>query len=943
MKVESLFLAANLVAGIVFSAAEPWEDPNVNEINRLPPRGISIPCETEDLAFDIKKMEKPKGASRWVIPLAGEWDFKWKRSPEVAEWEKSARLAVPGCWQLQGDFDPPLYSNVPYPIAKDAPRVMTAPADTNWTSYAFRNPVGLYTTKFSRPWRWWFRRTILHFDGVSSAFKVRVNGKDAGYGEDSRLPSEFDISPYLKWFGENTIEVEVYKHCDGTYLEDQDFWRLSGIFRDVYLVSEHPKAPFDLTVETMLTDDLSFGRFIVRDEKGRELKVRDVRGDQLRLWSPEEPYIYMTPIEHKWGWWIFGGTDYRAVTFGFRKLEIKGSVMYLNGRRIVFKGVNRHEMEPATGYVVTMEGMEKDIALMKDYNVNAVRTCHYPDVPEWYDLCDRNGIMVVCEANVESHGYGYKPESTLANRPEYEKSHVERNVRMVKTFRNHPSIVMWSMGNEAGDGANFAAAYRAINAIDRTRPIHYERATVAGGSDHIDVDSRMYMRPWDIEKHMNNDPKKPFVLCEYTHAMGNSNGDIESYMSLTRKYPSFQGGFVWDFADQALWKTDERGKWLAYGGDFGDLPNDGNFNCNGMFDALRNPHPGAMAIKHAYRNVVCESFDFDTAKVRIRNETMFTSLIEFDCRWEALDASGGVSSGGALSLGDVKPGESREYVLRGFKGDSVKLTFTNDAGKEIAWDGFERSPCAMLLTAPVAGPGPESLKSRFRVNLWRAPTDNDRGWKMPEVCKAWKDATETQKLPDGVKSEIETTALKDGSVLVEWTLTVPEGLPPLPRAGLTFTLPKTESVSWFGKGPWENYSDRADSAALGTYKASVGLVSGIAGADGTIAYPADALNPDNYSEPGEQGYRTGCRWLEIGGVRIDAVNAPFGFNVWPYPQSALEGVAHQWEIKEADELTVNIDAAQMGVAGDNTWGARPHDAFMLGAGTYRLVFTVKGL
>ena len=707
----------------------------------------------------------------------------------------------------------------------------------------------------------------------------------------------------------------------------------------MYLVSEHPKAPFDITVETMLTDDLSFGRFIVRDEKGRELKVRDVRG--VKLWNPEEPYTYMTPVEHKWGWWIFGGTDYRAVTFGFRRLEIRDSVLYLNGRRIVFKGVNRHEMEPAGGYVVTKTGMEKDVSLFKAYNINAVRTCHYPDVPEWYDLCDREGIMVVCEANVESHGYGWSPASSLANRPDYMKSHVERNVRMVKTFRNHPSIVMWSMGNEAGDGENFAAAYKAIKEIDATRPVHYERATDTG-ADHIDVDSRMYARPRQVEARMKSGPKKPFILCEYTHAMGNSNGDIESYMSLVRKYPPFQGGFVWDFADQALWKTDERGRWLAYGGDFGDLPNDDNFNCNGLFDALRNPHPGAMAVKHAYRGVVCESFDFDAARVRIRNEMMFLSLEGFDCRWTALDSSGASSSKGSFVLDDVKPGDSREYTLTDFVGESVRLSFIDDMGREIAWDSFEK-PFAPPSPAPVAGPGPESLKSRFRVNLWRAPTDNDRGWKMPKVCGIWKDATATQKLPDGVKSEIATAALGDGSVKVEWTLTVPKGLPPLPRAGLTFTMPKTPSVRWFGKGPWENYSDRADSAALGVYTASVGLVSGLAGAGGTIEYPKNALNPDSYSEPGEQGYRTGCRWIEVGDVRIDAVNAPFGFNVWPYPQSALESAAHQWEIKEADELTVNIDAAQMGVGGDDSWGARPHEAYMLGAGTYRLVFTVKGL
>ncbi|MBR2838786.1 MAG: hypothetical protein IKE55_08390 [Kiritimatiellae bacterium] len=939
----ALCLAA-LSVSVASFAAEPWEDPAVNSANRLPSRTMSIPCETEDLAFNVLRMDKPKGESRWVIPLAGTWSFKWKSATSVAAWEKEASIAVPGCWQLQGDYDPPLYTNMRYPIAMDAPRVTKEPDDKSWTAYKYRNPVGLYTTTFKRPWRWWFRRSILHFDGVSAAFRVRLNGKEVGYAEDSRLPSEFDVTPYLKIFGSNKLEVEVYKHCDGTYLEDQDFWRLSGIFRDVYVVSESKKAPFDLFVDTKLADDMKSASFTVLDEKGNALKVRQV--PDVKLWNPETPYLYMTPIENKWGWmpfatnkcwWVFGGIDYRAVTFGFRRLEIRDSVLYMNGKRVVFKGVNRHEMEPGGGYAVTVAGMSKDISLIKSYNMNAVRTCHYPDVQEWYDLCDRDGVMVVCEANVESHGYGYGKES-LANRKDYEAAHVERNVRMVKTFRNHPSIILWSMGNEAGDGPNFAAAYRAIKAIDQTRPVHYERAD---GSDHVDVDSQMYTRPWDIEKRMKAGPKRPFMLCEYTHAMGNSNGSVGEYMDLVRRYPPFMGGFVWDFADQALWKTDSHGKWLAYGGDFGDKPNDDNFNCNGLFDALRNPHPGAYELKHAYRSIVCESFDFETGKVRIRNGYDVLTLDDFDCRWQSLNADGTPAAKGWLDLGEVGPGEVREYTLKDFRGDIVDFQF-HDGRNCVAWDGFSK-PFAKPADVPAAT-GASPLASRLRLNFWRAPTDNDRGWGMAKACKVWKDATESQKLPEGVKSELKASALEDGSVLVDWKLSVPEGLPPIPRVGLSFTAPKAAVVDWFGRGPWENYADRSDSAMLGAYKASVGLVSGLADAKtGTIQYPADRLNPDNYIEPGEQGYRTGCRRLAVGGVTVTAVSAPFGFNVWPYPQTMLEGKAHQWELSEADELTVNIDAVQMGVGGDDSWGAKPHPAFMPGAGEYRLAFIVKGL
>jgi len=926
----SLFFGSLLAVSAAF-AAEPWEDPQVNEINRLPARTVSIPCETEDLAVDIQRMEKPKDASRWVQSLKGEWDFKWKRSTATPDWEKSAKIAVPGCWQLQGDFDPPLYTNIPYPFAKDAPRVTKEPTDKTWTSYTYRNPVGLYTTTFRRPWRWWFRRTILHFDGVSAAFRVRVNGKDVGYAEDSRLPSEFDLTPYVKIFGENTLEVEVYKHCDGSYLEDQDFWRLSGIFRDVYLVSEHKKAPFDLIVETQLADDMKSGKFIVRDEKGNVIKERDVA--DVRLWSCERPNLYLTPIEHHWGWWIFGGIDYRAVTFGFRKVEIKDSVLYINGKRALFKGVNRHEMSPERGYAVTLEEMSRDIRLMKKFNMNAVRTCHYPDAPEWYDLCDRDGVMVVCEANNESHDYGYGKES-LAHRKDYTKSFVERGVRMVQTYRNHPSIVIWSMGNECGDGENFTETRQAMLAVDKTRPIQYERAL---DGDNTDVYALMYARPNQVEKYVTSSPKKPCILCEYAHAMGNSTGNLQEYWDLARKYPSFQGGFIWDFVDQAVWKQDARGKWLAYGGDFGDKPNDGNFNCNGVFDALRNPHPGAYEIRHAYQDVTCEKFDFASGTVTIRNGFLYRDLDGCYCSWKGLDSNGNVVSKGTLDLGKLGPETSADYVLKNFAGEAVTLNVIDD--ELIASDSFAKP------FAPAAAPkGTAAANPGLRFNFWRAPTDNDRGWTMPGVCHVWKKATESQQLPAGVKSELKTSRLEDGRLFVDWMLTVPKGLPPIPRVGLTFTAPKTDCVTWLGLGPWENYADRQAGALFGLHRATLGHVTGLAApGDATIAYPEGRLNPDTYIEPGEQGYRTGCRKFELGAIEVEAVNAPFGFNVWPYPQSMLEGKAHQWELQEADELTVNIDAVQMGVGGDDSWGAKPHDPYMPKDGVYRLSFIVKGL
>jgi beta-galactosidase len=925
MNIATLFVLATALA--------PWQDRAVNSINRLAARELLVPCETEELAIKVARGDLPASASRWVISLNGEWDFKWKSTPSL-DWEKSSKIKVPGCWQLQGEFDPALYVNSDYPIAFDGSGDPMKEPPKEFTSYKYRNPVGLYTTTFSRPWRWWFRRTVLRFHGVSSAFYVRVNGHNVGYSEDSRLPAEFDLTPYLKWFGSNKLEVEVYKHCDGTYLEDQDFWRLSGIFRDVMLVSERKEAPKNLIVDTWLSDDYKQGKFIVRDEKGAELKVRDV--PEPRLWNAEFPCVYVTPMEHKWGWWIFGSTDYYAVSFGFRKVEIKNSVVYLNGKRVLFKGVNRHEMLPESGYTVTVDSMLRDIDLMKTFNINAVRTCHYPNAPEWYGLCDRLGIMLVCEANIESHGAGYG-ERSLAKDPAWGQSHNERGMRMVEFYRNHPSVLIWSMGNEAGFGCNFEELFKKMKALDSTRPIMYERDRQCTISE---INSPMYTPASECEKYVANNPARPFFLCEYTHAMGNSNGGVKEYWDLAEKYPSFQGGFVWDFVDQALWKTDSRGKYLAYGGDFGDVPNNNNFCCNGLFDALRNPHPGAYELKYAYQPIKVLSYDWKTGEAKIRNDHLFVNLDDYDCE-VVIEKQGVAVARTDLDLIGIAAGETKTFTVDPKDGDAVLFRFLNDR-EPSAWAQFTKP--FVPPAAPEVSAAASNTKVDFKLNFWRAPTDNDRGWKMPQVCKVWKDATDSQTLPPGVKSDLKTVPLADGSLRVDLEVTVPKGLPPIPRVGVTFTMPKADTASWYGLGPWENYSDRATAAILGVHTASIGCSSGLVDAStGTISYAKDRLNPDNYTEPGEQGYRTGVRWLKVGGVEIKALNAPFGFNVWPYPQTALEGVSHQWGIKESGELTVNIDAAQMGVGGDNSWGARPLKPYMLGEGVYKLSFTIKGL
>ena len=935
-----------MVLAAAAAAVPPWATPEVNSINRLPARGVAVPCESPTKALMIARGELPRTDSDLLISLNGTWDFKWKRTVDAPYWEKEGAIKVPGCWQLQGDYDPPLYTNVTYPIPNDGTgNPMLAPPD-DYTSSTFRNPVGLYSRSFTLPEEWKGRRVVVHFGGVSSAMYVRVNGKEIGYSEDSRLPAEFDITKYVTFGGgrgsyaskkygkPNVIEVEVLKHCDGTFLEDQDFWRLSGIFRDVWLVAEKPESPKDLVLEATLADDFSAGVLVVRDENGKP--VFEKRYESPKLWSSETPNMYYEAIQ-------MPGGDWRAVAFGFRRIEIRDSVIYINGKRALFMGTDRHEMEPSTGYAVTPEGMKRDVEIFHDLNINAVRTCHYPDDPSWYELCDREGIYVICEANIETHGAGYG-DGSYAKKPAFLQTHIERGVNMVKTFRNHPSIVIWSMGNEAGDGPNFVEEYKAIKALDSMRPVQYEQAM---DEDHTDIRCPMYTRPWEVEDYVKNSPKKPFVLCEYAHAMGNSTGDIQDYWDLVRKYPSMQGGFIWDFVDQAVWKTDFRGKWLAYGGDFGDKPNDGNFNCNGFVDATREYHPGAWEVKHAYQPIHVDAYDWATGMAKVYNAWRFLSLDDVVGRW-TLEKDGVKIAAGTLDLSKFGP-DSVKTLATGARdvGDAMTFRFFK-GGREIAHDQFLKPFEQQSVNARLIGGDTSALG--IRTNLWRAPTDNDRGWGMPAVCKVWKDATYYQTMPDGVKAELNVKGdvTNQRRKYVEWSLSVPKGdLPPLPRAGVSFKLPAGyRHAKWYGLGPHENYRDRATGALLGVYEADVGLVKGLAGESGSIVYPKNRLNPDNYINPGEQGYRTGCRWVEFSDdsgskVRFTALNAPFGFNAWPYSQLSLESATHQHDLEDEGEITVNIDAAQMGVGGDDSWCSRPHDDDMLGAGEYLLQFMIE--
>ena len=851
--------------------AEPWEDEYVSDVNRLPARTPIHPLDprhTLNLDGDWSFQLVPGVTSRRISTAEGAAKRSLEWCADNPADTPAVTLPVPSCWQVEGarrglDWDPPLYINVKYPIAYDPPRVTTEPADKSWTSFRFRNPRGIYRRRVTLPSDWAGRRVTLRLNGYSSAVYVRVDGRTIGYGEDGRLPNEWDLTPSLST-STFDLELEVLKHCDGTYLEDQDFWRMSGLFRSVELISEATAGLVDFNVKTRVEGKTGVVGIAAKGGSPVSWKLFDFRGDELgrglagdeltvpnvQLWSPEKPTLYRVRVE-------CAGDVYEK-RFGFRTVTIEDGVLKLNGGRVVIHGVDRHEMSAKGGYAMTRAEMKRDVELLKKFNINAVRTSHYPNDPHWYDLCDEQGILVVAEANIECHGSGHPLKTTaLSHVPSWRKSFVERNLNQVAVLRDHPSIITWSLGNESGTGANMIAAYEAVKLADPTRPCQYEgvfnpyarQAFDAYGSDII---CPMYETPEKVERAMKKGFKRPYILCEYSHAMGNSNGNFDEYMALLDKYPSFQGGFIWDFADQALLVNGQ----LRYGGDFGDRPHDGHFHCNGLFDALRNPHPGAYEVGYWY--------------------------------------------GGRKKV---------EKVGEGGDDDQANI----------------QCPPPPLSST--------SIPPTFSLSFWRAPTDNDRGNKSPRRLDVWRKATETGVLPEGVTTNLVVTTTERGYD-VDFTMTVPEGLPELPRVGLVFEVAGTPEtvVSWHGAGPHENYSDRRASAPIGDYAMTVA-----------------ELNDSHYVRPQECGHRTATDRLQIGNLVLrqpqPSTASPFEWNVQPWTVFDQEKARHAEELPAPDgKLRVYVDAAMRGVGGDDSWGAAVHAPYRLeGARIYRLQFALACL
>lgn len=675
-------------------AQEPesyWENEFINQVNREPMHTHFFAYENEGLA-----LEGNPEASKYYQSLNGTWKFKWVPKPAdrpLGFWKtgyddsKWADFPVPADWELNG-YGFPIYTNIRYDfdylIKPNPPHVPHQ-----------YNPVGSYRRVITVDKDWDGRDIFIHLDGVRSAFYLWVNGEWVGYSEDSKLAAEFNLTKYLKPGEKNVIAFQVYRWSDGTYVEDQDYWRIAGVSRRIYLYARNKVHLRDVEAVPGLTNNYKDGQLKIKldflDNNSPELKdhkveialkndmgkvisklnvsLKDSNNFQNLLmkvknplkWTAETPNLYSVYATLKDG----KGKVIEIIPFktGFRQVEIKNKTLLVNGQPIFIKGVDRHEMDPITGQYVKRERMEQDVRIMKENNINAVRTSHYPNDPYWYELCDKYGLYVVDEANLESHGMGYG-ENSLAKKPDWYQQHIERNTRMVQRDINHPSVIIWSMGNEAGMGVNFERTYQWIKAYDPSRPVQYERA---GNSAFTDLYVPMYPSPSDLVKYIttHDEDRKPFIMCEYAHSMGNSVGNFNNYWDTIRKYhPMLQGGFIWDFVDQSFQKITDRGDTIwAYGGDYGvELPSDANFNDNGLIAPDRTLHPQMYEVRYQYQNIHTSGIDPMTGKIEIYNENFFKDLSDVSLVWE-LVADGKVIQTGSEANLKIGPQEKKQLVI----------------------------------------------------------------------------------------------------------------------------------------------------------------------------------------------------------------------------------------------------------------------------------------
>ncbi len=1012
-----LLLSTTLVALAVSASAQTfneWKDPRVNEVNRAPMHSSYFAYESFDMAEQFEK----KLSSNY-LSMNGEWKFFWTKDLDSrpkdfhkigyddSNW---AEMPVPGMWELNG-FGDPTYVNMSYPwenqFRNDPPNVTIE-----------NNHTGSYRQTFLIPSNWKGKDIIAHFGSVTSNIYLWVNGKFVGYSEDSKLEAEFDITRYIKPGEKNSFAFQVFRWCDGSYLEDQDFFRFCGVGRDCYLYARDRKRIEDIRVTADFSDDkykegiLSVSlktkgntpaKLSLRDMEGQEVAsattqtgVAEMKVKDAKQWSSETPYLYTL--------YASTGTETIPLKVGFRKIEIRNSQLLVNGKPILFKGVNRHEMDPDGGYVVSEERMIQDIQLMKRLNINAVRTSHYPNSNLWYDLCDKYGIYLIAEADVESHGMGYGP-ATLALREDYQLAHLQRNQRNVQRSINHPSVIIWSLGNEGGYGPNFSLAYDWIKSEDSTRPVQYERADYEKDAK-TDITSLMYLSYKDCENYCLDETRtRPLIMCEYAHAMGNSEGGFKEYWDLIRKYPKFQGGFIWDFVDQSIrWKGKDSRMIYAYGGDFNRYDiNDQSFCDNGIIGPDRIPNPHAYEVGYIYQNIWTEAVNIEEGLFSIYNENFFRDLSAYYLEWEVLD-NGVPMLNGRIDDLNVPPQQktSVHIPVAGFEGKGetlLNLTYRLrhsepllPAGTEVAKQQIVLKPYTAQSFEHYSRGNKPILKdndrnyfivkgddfiveisrrtgfiSRYEAlgrvfiseecelkpNFWRAPTDNDFGAMLQMRYAKWKS-------PQMKLESIEAASTDE--VIISAVIDMPEVFSKLHIEYSIYSNGAVTIKERMSSDKTKNVSDMFRFGMRMTMPKSFEYLEYYG--RGPMENYADRNNASfvglwnqtvteqyyPYIRPQETGTKTDIRWWRIldksgRGLEITA-EQPFSASALHYSIETLDDgdrrhQRHAGELDEEPYTFICIDKAQMGLACENSWGAIARPEYRLPYDDYEFIFRIS--
>ena len=992
---HTILAAAALLWAAAANAQNPdWENPEVIGINKLPYHAtLNLPSKRAECGE--------------ITLLDGVWKFRWSAEPDsrpadfwkegfdVSGWDD---IKVPGNWQTQG-FGKPIYTNIIYPFAMDRPKVTSEPP-ADYYSYGHRDPVGSYVTSFEITEEPGAHSWYLHFDGVKSAMYLWVNGHKVGYSQNSMSPAEFDISPYVRK-GSNRLAVEVYRWSDGSYLEDQDMWRLSGIYRSVELWKRPKLHISDYRLRTDLADDHSEAavkiEFTLRNS-GRKRSARQklscVIGDNKvecsvppikagatqtlsvsttidnpRLWSAEKPELYGLQIELTDGGRTAEHLDYH---FGIKKVEIRGNVLYYNGKPIKLRGVNRHEHHPLTGRYVDEATMRRDLELMKQAGVNMVRTSHYPDQPLFYELCDIYGIYVMDEANHESHNHGIGT-TTLGDDPQWRKAMTDRAASLAARDLNHPCVIFWSLGNEAAAGDNVHAMRDTILSIDDSRPIYYDSDLSAS-----DIFDDAYASPDRILHMIETVKDKPVMMREYEHAMGNSLGNLKEYWDIFYSHPNAVGGVVWDWVDQGL-KCPHPDRLIplsdfAYGGDFGDFPNDGSFCINGLIGADRIPHPHYYELAKIYQPLYFSLED--TGRIRIDNKDSFTGPDEYDYSCIILLDGREIHSerlsleDGCLQIPSVPMIEGEAFVnvyahLRNDKiwakagtiiareqfllqkpledcqpspGPTPKYAFEVLADSKRAVScgaqSFLFSPDGDLLSWKYDGR--EILSAPVEPYFWKAPNENDRRSNYIGRQGQWRN-TAAQRRTVSVENATDgcfvlrfRSKLSVGAELVITYRISEESFkveaeylpficfsPSMPKFGFRLGLKEEFSrVAWYGRGPCENYPDRKSGSLIGRYSLPLGEF-----VTSDYVVPQDNANRCDVRE---------CSFSsENGGTVSIRFDEPGNFRAWPYLEEEIENAKHPSELKPCGYININLDQYIQGVGGIQSWGALPLDKYMV--------------